>query len=117
MDFIALKNFFFSKIFLFLTLLFFNVLNIIDKTTTYFGMQKGFIELNNKSVQFMAKYGVLFNAIFKIFLVLSCSILIYIGIRKLSEKIKYINPITSLLSSFLIGFYFVAVVNNIGWLI
>lgn len=116
MNFIAFKDFFLSKYFLIFTLVFFNILNFIDKVTTYFGMRIGLGEANLKTIYFVDTIGNPFFVI-SILFVLIASISIYYSINKISEKIKYANPFITIPVIFLIGFYLFAVVNNFRLLI
>lgn len=105
------------KKFLFLFLVIFIFLNVVDKATTYVGMQRGFIELNSKAVYFFNQFGVLSTIIVQMLVVLGSSILLYKGINKLSEKVKYIHAVVIIPIVFIIGIYTEAVVNNVRLLV
>lgn len=111
-----MRKIFFSLFLLFLIV--FNLLNIIDKVTTYTAMsQGGFIELNQRAVYFFNLYGLLPAIIVQLVVVIAGSTLLYFGINKLSEKVKYIHLYASIPFVFLIVTYSEAVINNIRWLI
>ena len=104
-------------LFLFLLLVVFNILNVIDKVTTYYGIQQGLGEYNARVSYFFNNYGLLPMTIFQIFFLIVSSILIYLSIIKISERIKSAPTITTIPIMFLIGTYFNAVINNVRLLI
>ena len=97
---------------LLVVLVLFNVLNIIDKVTTYIGMNMGFGELNKQVVFLFSQYGLLLTSVLQIVLVIGCSIIFYGLIKKLSERVKIIYPISIIPLLFLIASYSGAVINN-----
>ena len=91
----------------------FNILNIADKITTYFGIKYGFYELNNITFALVQKYG-LSNAItLKIMLGLILSIIIYLQYKKVPNVFRNFLKYGTF---FIIMSYSFAVINNIYWL-
>jgi len=117
MSFTTISNFFFSKALLFYTVLSLNFLNLIDKITTYIGMNAGFLEMNQRAVYFFDMLGVSTALMIRGAVVIIASVMIYAGIKKLSEKMRYAIPITTLIFFIWVGVYSKFAINNIGWLI
>ena len=99
-------------IFFFVVLILFNVLNIIDKITTYYGVKQGFWEQNIITAKFFGIIGILPTLILQVFIGLISSLLIYLVIINISIKIKHIDKIIALPIIFLSLIYFEAVINN-----
>lgn len=104
-------------IFFFVSLVIFNILNVIDKITTYYGIKQGFIELNSKSMVLINTLGLILSQFLFIFIGIIASISFYLGIKKLSEKIANLDKIIIVPILFLIGIYTEAIINNIKWLL
>mgnify|MGYP001561687074 CR=1 len=101
-------------LFLFLVVLIvFNILNIIDKITTYIGVTNGLGESNQRILYFFNNYGFLSVTIFQILFVLFSSTLIYLSVYKISERLKYFSLAFTIPILFLINIYSKAVINNL----
>ena len=101
----------------FVILIVFNILNVIDKITTYYGIKQGFIELNQRSLVLIDSFGLLFTRFLFVFVGIISSIALYLGISKLSNKIKHIEQISVIPLIFLIGIYINAINNNLRLII
>jgi len=101
----------------FFLLVVFNILNIVDKVTTYYGIQLGLGEQNVITIKFFNLIGILPTLILLTFVGVIASLSIYSSIVKLSPKIKHIEKIFILPTIFLSLIYFEAVINNMRLLL
>lgn len=105
----------FSEIALLASVIIFNLLNFLDKLTTYFGMQMGFIEQNNIASNLFYEYGLLQGVLIQFFVAMAGSIIIYFVLIKSLKFLAVRIPM-------LLGYvyvtinYFLAVVSNVYYL-
>ena len=105
------KNF--SRYLLYVIILF-NLLNLIDKVTTYFGLRKGFVESNQITINLITSYGIANAMILQFIMGVIVSFVIYF-IIKIFQDYKYtLSTIGGF--SYLSVAYFMALINNISLL-
>lgn len=105
----------FSNIALFTSLVSFNILNFFDKLTTYFGMQRGFIEFNNIASKLFVDYGFLNGILIQFFIAMIGSLVIYFVLIK-SLKFLFVRVPVILGYIFVSVNYLFVVISNIYWL-
>ena len=105
-----------SSILLFGSMIIFNILNFLDKLTTYFGMKLGFIELNSRATYLFENYGLLQGILLQFFVALLGSIFIYFVIVK---SLRFLVIQIPILFGYLIITinYLLAVISNIYYLV
>lgn len=94
-------------------LILFNVINVADKITTYFGINQGFYETNKITVELIQKYGLLNTVLIKITLTIIFSIMIYTQYKKVPVALRNILKYGTFS---IIVLYSFALINNIYWL-
>lgn len=102
---------------LFFVLVFFNILNIIDKTTTYFGIKNGFVEINSRAAYLFNSLGLVQTLLFQIYVIFTASFLVFLIAIHFSEKIKNIGHFISVPTLLISAIYIVPVINNVRLLL
>ena len=101
----------------FVILIMFNILNIIDKITTYYGIKQGFWEQNVITSKYFNLIGVLPTLALQFFLGLIASFSIFLAINYLSKRANYITKLAIIPTIFISLIYFEAVINNMRLLL
>lgn len=101
----------------FVILVLFNVLNIIDKITTYYAINLGFVELNPRTIELFNSIGLLPTLLFQVYVFLVFSLLLFLIVTNFSNRIKHLDKFATIPILFLIIPYLDAVIDNIRWLI
>ena len=106
----------FSEIALLVSIIVFNVLNFLDKLTTYFGMRMGFIEMNDIASNLFSEYGLLSGILIQFFVAMVGSIAIYFVLVKSLKFLAVHIPIILGYAYITIN-YLLAVASNVYYLV
>ena len=105
-----------SNISLLFLLIGFNILNFFDKLTTYFGMNFGFVEMNDKASYYFSTIGLSRGIFLQFFVAMIGGIIIYYAMIKFLKLLSIRIPV--ILGWFYITInYLLAVISNIHYLV